>query len=181
MDRRSILRSVLALGASALAPLTVPRPAGAQTPKLRVSMSPIEVGAVSGFAYEEGFYAKHGLDVELETGASNGSVLAEAVAAGSLDIGSGNTLAIATAHEHGVPFVFVSPSGDWQSTAPSSGLVVAQTSPIRAATDFGGKTVAVAILHGLAEIAVRAWIDKYGGDSATTKFLELPYSAMGAG
>lgn len=181
MDRRSLLRSGLGLTASLATPLAVRRPAGAQTAKkLRVSMSPIEVGAVSGFAYEAGFYAKHGLNVELVTGAANGSVLAEAVAAGSLDIGSGNTLAIATAHDHGVPFVFVSPSGDWQSSAPSSGLIVAQSSPIRGATDFGGKTVGVAILHGLAEIAVRTWIDKNGGDSSTVKFLELPYSAMGA-
>lgn len=181
MDRRSVLQSGLALAVTGL-PFTVAFPVGAQSlgRKLRVSMSPIEVGAVSGFAYEAGFYTKHGLDVELQTGAANGSVLAEAVASGALDIGSGNTLAIATAHDHNVPFVFLSPSGEWQSTAPSSGLAVTVTSPIKLAPDLNGKTVGVAILHGLAEIAVRTWVDKNGGDSSTVKFLELPYSAMGA-
>jgi len=180
MNRRSILRSGLGFATAGALPVAARQRAGAQTAKLRVSMSPIEAGAPSGYAFEAGFYAKHGLDVVLVTGGANGSVIAEAVAAGAVDVGSGNTLAVATAHEHGVPFVFLSPSGDWQSTAPSSGLAVAQTSPIRVASDLTGKTVGVAIVHGLAEIAVRAWVDKNGGTSSAVKFLELPYSAMGA-
>lgn len=180
VDRRSLLRAGFALAAGAL-PVLAGRNARAQASgKLRVSMSPIEAGASGGYAYEAGFFTKHGLDVELVTGAANGSVIAEAVAAGSLDFGSGNTIAIATAHEHGIPFVFVSPSGDWQASSPSSGLAVAQTSPIRVAADLNGKTVGVAIVHGLAEIATRTWIDKNGGSSDSVRFLELPYSAMGA-
>jgi len=163
-----------------LAPVAVPRRAGAQTPKLRVSMSPFDAGAASGYAFESGIFAKHGLDVELYTGGANGSAIAAAVAAGQIEIGSGNTLAIATAHEHGVPFVFVAPAGDWSSKAPSGALVVAAPSPIRLARDLAGKTIGVALIHGLAEIAVRTWIDKNGGTSGGVKFLELPYSTMGA-
>jgi NitT/TauT family transport system substrate-binding protein len=179
MNRRSALRGSLALTASAGALLARARNAGAQTAKLRVSSAPVDAGAASIYAYEAGIYTKYGLDVELVMG-GNGSTIAAAVAGGSLDVGSANTLAIATAHEHGVAFVFIAPSGDWTSKAPTGGLLVAPASPVRSAHDLNGKTVGVAIIHGLAEITVRTWIDKNGGNSETVKFLELPYSESGA-
>lgn len=175
-------RSVLARGALAFAAYTAfarPGNAGAQSAKLRVASAPVDAGAGSIYAYETGIYTKYGLDVELVMG-GNGSTIAAAVAGGSLDVGSANTLAIATAHEHGVPFVFIAPSGDWTSRAPTGGLLVAPASPVRTASDLNGKTVGVAIVHGLAEITVRTWIDKNGGKSETVKFLELPYSESGA-
>ena len=43
---------------------------------------------------------------------------------------------------------------------------------------MSGKTIAVATLGSLGEIAWRAWLDQNGVDLTTIKFVEMPYSAM---
>jgi len=175
MKRRVFFGGVAALTAGG-----GPLRAVAQTtaPKLRVAMIPIDVGAASAYAYDMGFFAKHGLDVELIVGGT-GATVAAAVAGGSIDVGDGNTAAVATAHERGVPFLLVAPSGAWSSKEPTGGLLVAKSGPIQAAKDLNGKTIGVTIVRGISEIAVRAWTDKYGGDSRAMKFVEMPYGEMG--
>jgi NitT/TauT family transport system substrate-binding protein len=49
---------------------------------------------------------------------------------------------------------------------------------VRVAKDLNGKTIAVATLGSLGEIAMRAWLDQNGADLTTVKFVEMPYSAM---
>src|ERR1700761_5659835 len=83
---------------------------GAQTmPHVRVAALAIDVGALSYFAQQQGFFKKHGLDVEIITG-TNGAAIAAAVVGGAIDIGDSNTTSIATGHERGVPFVLIAPS-----------------------------------------------------------------------
>jgi NitT/TauT family transport system substrate-binding protein len=153
-------------------------PARAQTATtLRVSTGTAEVGALQFYAADLGLYVKAGLDVQLMP-AQNGPANAAAVASGSLDIGSGNALATAQARERGIPFVYVSPSGEYTSAAPTAGLVVPKNSPARTAADLSGKTIAVATLGSLGEIATRAWLDQHHVDLKTVKFVELPFPAM---
>ncbi len=153
-------------------------PARAQTTAtLRVSTGTAEVGALQFYAADLGFYAKAGLDVQLMP-AQNGPANAAAVASGSLDIGSGNALALAQARERGIPFVYISPSGEYSSAAPTAGLVVPKSSPARTAADLAGKTIAVATLGSLGEIATRAWLDQHHVDLKSVKFVELPFPAM---
>lgn len=153
-------------------------PARAQTvATLRVSTGTAEVGALQFYAADLGLYTKAGLDVQLMP-AQNGPANAAAVASGSLDIGTGNALALAQARERGIPFVFVAPSGAYTSAAPTAGLVVPKNSPARTASDLVGKTIAVATLGSLGEIATRAWLDQHHVDPKTVKFVELPFPAM---
>lgn len=146
---------------------------------MRVAAVANDVGIGSAYAVDQGFFAKHGLDVELVVGGTGASVAA-AVAAGDLEVGSGNTAAIATAHERGIPFVFIAPSGAWNSKTPTGGLLVRKDSTIFTAKDLAGKVVGVTIVRGISEVAVRAWMDANGAQSDSAKFIELPYSAMGA-
>jgi NitT/TauT family transport system substrate-binding protein len=156
------------------------RSADAQTgPKLRVAAVANDVGVGSAYAYDQGFFKEHGLDVELIAGGSGASIAA-AVAGGAMDVGSGNTASIATAHENGIPFVLIAPSGAWNSKTPTGALLVSRASPIASPTDLAGKVIGVTIVRGISEVAVRSLIDKSGGHSDTAKFIELPYSAMGA-
>jgi NitT/TauT family transport system substrate-binding protein len=155
-----------------------PASGGAQQPeKLRIGAVPVDVGGIAYYASDLGFFKKAGLDVEIVT-LSNGPAIASAVASGAIDVGSSNALSLAQAHERGLGFVFVAPSGAYTSTSPTAGMVVPKTSTARTAKDFNGKTIAVATLGSLGEIATRAWLDQNGADLKTVRFIEMPYSAM---
>jgi NitT/TauT family transport system substrate-binding protein len=175
---RSTCVRVLAASAIGVASLTNPQPLASQTTKLRVAAIPIDVGAGSYFAQDMGFFQKHGLDAEVVT-MLNGSSVAAAVAGGSLDIGDGNTTAIATAHERGVPFVLLAPSGAYDNRTPTGGLVVLKTSPLKTPKDLVGKTIAVAGLRNISEVAMRSWLDKNGVSSDLVKYVEIPFAEMG--
>jgi NitT/TauT family transport system substrate-binding protein len=164
--------------ACALCAALAPVSGGAQQPDhLRLGTAPVEVGALGYYAADEGFFKKAGLDVEL-VAAANGPAIAAAVASGTLDLGSGNALSIAQAHDRGLNFVYVAPAGAYDSASPTAACVTGKNSPVHTAKDLTGKTIAVATLGSLGEIAFRAWLDQNGVDLTTVKFVEMPYSAM---
>jgi NitT/TauT family transport system substrate-binding protein len=167
------------LAAFVLCMLIAPLPVSAQTAPdhLRIGAAPVEVGALVYYAQDEGFFKKANLDVEI-VAAANGPAIAAAVASGTVDVGSGNALSIAQAHEKGLNFVYVAPSGAYTTASPTAGCVVAKASPVHTAKDLNGKTIAVATLGSLGEISMRAWLDQNGADLSTIKFVEMPYSAM---
>lgn len=166
--------------AAAAAVATTGTAARAQTgPVLRVAAVPIDVGALSYFADQQGFFKKHGLNVEIITGA-NGPAIAAAVVGGSMDIGDGNTTTLALAHERGVPFVLIAPSGAYSTKAPTGQLVVLKTSPINSAKDLAGKTIGLATIRNISEVASRAWLEKNGVSGDSVHFLELPFIQMSA-
>jgi NitT/TauT family transport system substrate-binding protein len=54
---------------------------------------------------------------------------------------------------------------------------VLKDSPIMSGRDLNGQTLASPSLKDYFEVSVRAWIDANGGDSKTTKFVELPIAS----
>jgi NitT/TauT family transport system substrate-binding protein len=168
------------LAGGCAAAVVAPRRASAQATKLRVAGIPIDIAGACYYAQDQGFFAKYGLDVEIVQ-LANGSVVAEAVAGGSVDIGNGNTLAISTAHEHGIPFQLIAPSGAYNRNDPTSGVIVQGNSPIKTAADLNGKVIAVNGLRTIAEIQTRAWMDKNGGNSSTAQWIEMTFPEIGPG
>lgn len=160
--------------------LVAPVPSRAQgTTTVRVATNPIESGAEVFYAKEMGFFAKAGLNVEIQPG-SSGAAIAAAVASSAVDFGYSDMVALAKAHTRGVEFLAVAPAAIWSPSAKLGAIVVAKTSAIRGAKDLGGKILAVPGLGTLAEYGPRAWIDKNGGNAASVRFIEMPYSAMPA-
>ena len=176
---RSAAVGLIAGGCIGLAAGT-PRRANAQVQKLRVAGIPIDIAGAAYYALDQGFFSKYGLDVEIVQ-LANGAVVAAAVAGGSIDIGNGNSIAMSTAHERGIPFKLIAPSGAYNKNDPTSGLVVLDGSPIRTASDLNGKVIAVNGLRNIAEIQTRAWIDKNGGNSSTAQFIEMSFPELGPG
>jgi NitT/TauT family transport system substrate-binding protein len=163
-----------------LALVTLPGGAGAQSPAvLHVATGGKESDAQVYYAQELGYFAKAGLSVDIQTMA-NGAAIASAVAAGALQIGSSNILAIATARQRGLPFVFIAPGGQYRDSVPTTQLVTALASPIRTGKDLNGKTIGSISLRALDQFSAMAWIDANGGDSSTVKFIEIPTSEMAA-
>ncbi len=131
------------VAALALCMLIAPLPGRAQTAPdhLRIGAAPVEVGALVYYAQDEGFFKKANLDIEI-VAAANGPAIAAAVASGTVDVGSGNALSIAQAHEKGLNFVYVAPAGAYTTASPTGGCVVAKASPVHVAKDLNGKTIA---------------------------------------
>ena len=168
----------LLLGGAALGTATA---AQAQSLPLRIATIPIEPGAEVYFAKEMGFFAKAGIDADIEQ-MKGGPAIGAALVSGAMDVGFLAVDALAGIHQKGVPLVALAPGTEYVSpyTTQTAALVVPANSTVQKAADLNGKTLAVISLSGLAHTAVRAWIDKNGGDSSTVKFVEIPPSAMAA-
>ncbi len=153
-------------------------PVRAQTnPTIRIATTPIDLGAQALYANDLGFFKRAGLDVELSV-LTSGSVVASAVAGGSVDIGQANIVALAAAHASGLPFAIVAPAGYYTSKAPTTELVVASGARISSAKDLEGKTIAVTALKDLNWVGIQSWLTQGGVTLDSVKYIEVPQSAV---
>ena len=96
------------------------------------------------------------------------------VVAGAYDIARTSLPAIFAAHLREIPIAIVAPGILWRTVAPFSLLQVAPDSPYRTGADLEGKTIGVPALNDLNTVAVRAWVDRNGGNWRSLKFVEVP-------
>jgi NitT/TauT family transport system substrate-binding protein len=173
-----VKRAVFAGGAVAASLVTA---AGAQAPAtmptIRVAMPAVDAASQGYYALDKGFFKKAGLNAEILTVAAGASVAA-AVAGGAAEFGQSNLSSICSAHERGLPFVAVAGSNLFVAKTRQSQLVIAPNAPFRDAKDLNGKTLGVAGLKNITEIAFDLWMDTHGGDYKSVKVLEVPFSAM---
>ncbi len=151
----------------------------AQSQTVRIATIPIEPGAEVYFAKDKGFFAKAGIDADIEP-MQGGSAIAAALVSGAIDIGFLAIDALAAIHRKGVQLVALAPGTEYRSpfTTQNAALLVPANSTVQKAQDLNGKVVAVISLNSLTHTAVRTWMDKNGGDASTVKFVEIPSSAM---
>jgi len=154
--------------------------AGAQSaPPVRVAGLYLDITAGGYYALDMGFFKTAGLAVDVIP-VSNGAAAAAALVSNNLDFGVINTVALSSAHDNGIPFVWVAPAGAYSSQSPTAQMDVAKTSSIRTAKDCAGKVIAVVLLKQLADIALHAWLSSNGVDPSSVRMIEMPYSAMNA-
>jgi NitT/TauT family transport system substrate-binding protein len=183
MSRRVITRaraSSLLFGGATLCAIRLP--ARAQTmATVRIGTVPSEFAAEVYYAKDMGFFAKAGIDTDIQP-MQNGSAIAAAIASNAVDIGFATLDALATIHQNNIPLVIIAPAAEYVSpaTARIAALVLPARSPVQQAKDLNGKIIAVAALRSLQDTATSAWIDQHGGDSSTIRFVELPFPAMPA-
>jgi NitT/TauT family transport system substrate-binding protein len=152
--------------------------AGQSPPTLTVACSSADAFAQAIYAQGAGFFTAAGLTVRL-VNLQNSGAIASAVAGGSIDIGLANPIAIANAHEQGLPFEIIAPSALYRADKPTTLLVVPNASPQRTAKDLEGKTIAVIEVRGIMEASIRSWMTQSGADPANVHFIEMPFPAMG--
>jgi NitT/TauT family transport system substrate-binding protein len=99
---------------------------------------------------------------------------------GAYDLAKSSIMAIFSAHEKGIPFTVVAPASIYDSRAPYGGWLLPKDSPIKTGKDCAGLTMAVAGLGDIGYVAMEAWIAQNGGDPKATKFVEIPFTALGA-
>lgn len=152
----------------------------AQTPAvINLINLPADNSAEVYYAQDLGFFKEAGLDVRITAMTNSGAIVA-ALAGGAADIGNSVIGSAAQARSKGIAVKFIAPAGLYEDASYTSALVVLKDSPIHTAADLTGKTVAVSGLNDLTYYGTRAWIDKHGGNSASVKYVELPFPAMAA-
>ena len=166
----------LLLAAASLRPSAARAQAQTLIP-LRIATLPIESAAEVFYAKDMGFFSKAGFDVDIQT-MQTSAAMAAAAASGAIDIGYSPVDSMATIHQKNVPVVVIAAANEYISPSRNAALVLPPSSAVQHAIDLNGKTIAVSNLRSLSENAVRAWMDRNGGDSTTVKFIEIPFPAM---
>jgi|SRR5579875_44974 NitT/TauT family transport system substrate-binding protein len=177
---RSALLLLLSAALFSCGVIPAATPAQAQAPAvINLIQLPADNSAEVYYAQDLGFFKEAGLDVRITSMTNSGAIIA-ALAGGAGDIGNTVIGSAAQAREKGIRVRFIAPAGLYVDSAPTSALVVPKDSPVKSAADLKGKTIAVSGLNDLTYYATRAWIDKNGGNSAASKYVELPFPAMAA-
>lgn len=174
MRRRLFVQTAGAVGG-----LTLARRAGAQPAPLRVAISTADTYAQAVYAQGGGFFKQAGLTVELVQLPNTGAIAA-AVVGGSLDIGLGSALTVAGGREAGVPFTVIAGGGEFLATAPTTLLVVAKDSPLRAPRELEGRIIATDSVKGMTQVALTSWLSRNGADPAKVRYVEMPFTTMAA-
>jgi len=148
---------------------------------LHIGILPVESAATVYYAKDLGLFTKAGLDADIQP-MPNTPAIAAAVVAGALDFGYVTIDSIATIHAQHIPLVVVAPAAEFlfPAGAHTVGVIVAPNSPINKAKDLEGKIVALPAVHSLGSTALSTWMDANGASSATVKYVEIPFPAMGA-
>ena len=146
---------------------------------MRVGIIPSDPFGEAIYTQAGGFFKRAGIDVELVS-LQNSAAIAAAVTGGAVDIGLANPIVIASAREHGIPHYAFAPSALFDASAPTTLLMVANGSPLHSAKELEGKVIGSVELAGITQAALRAWMTKNGADPGTTRFTEIPFTAMAA-
>lgn len=144
---------------------------------LRCATGTIDSATAFFCAQETGLFQKAGVPVTAIT-SSNGAATAAAVISGSLDIGNMNVLSLVQAYEKGLPLTMIAANQIYLSEAPSIELLVPKDSPLTAARDLNGKTIATGVLNGIGHLALVAWLDKTGVDLKSVRIVEIAFPVM---
>lgn len=167
-----------------LAALALPAWAPVSTPawaneKLAMTYIPIVDTLPAFVAQDEGFFAKHGLDMTLIP-AGNQTVVLASLVSGQAQIGNSIAITILQAREAGIETQIIADSVSYPYAKPlHMGLIVGKNSNIHSAKDLVGRKVAVLGLNGYHQTLVQRWLEEKGVDPKSVKFVEVPFPQMG--
>lgn len=171
-------RTLLAIAVCFALAIALPARGDSPAPAaITVTFVPVADAVPMKYAVQEGLFQKAGLDVKVDQ-VGSGALATIAVVGGAADIGSANTLSITLARSKGVPLMLVAPQAQYDDRDPTTQLLVAADSAIKTPKDLEGRTVAVAGLHDLLALGVRAWMTRGGADPSKVRFVEIVQATM---
>jgi NitT/TauT family transport system substrate-binding protein len=136
--------------------------------------------AFMGFGVEKGFFRDRQLDVEVEA-AQGGATTIPALVSGDVQLGGSNVVSLLIAASRDLPIQVIAPGTSAQESGEDFGaLLVSEDSDVRETRDLEGKKIAVNTLNNIADVVVKAAVEKGGGDPSTLSLIEVPFPDMGA-
>jgi NitT/TauT family transport system substrate-binding protein len=137
--------------------------------------------AFVAFGMAKGFFAKQNLKIDLQT-SQGGAATVPALVSGKIQVAGSNVVSLLIAASKGLPVEAIAPgtSAHGAGQKDFGALMVAKGSSIRDVTQLEGKTVAVNTLNNIAEVVVKASLQKSGVDPDRVKLREIDFPEMGA-
>jgi NitT/TauT family transport system substrate-binding protein len=129
-------------------------------------------------AKDQGFFDRHGLDVDLSL-AENGTLTPAALVSESRQIGVLTPPMILQADEQGLDLVIVAGGTVAPDPSGESGLVARTGSGIQSAKDLIGRKVGVPGLGGTFDMLMKKWVESNGVDYRKVNWAEVPFTRMG--
>lgn len=134
--------------------------------------------AASYVAQEEGYFAKHGLDVEFSL-SGNTTMTPAALMSQTVQLGGITPPMILQANEQGLDLVVVAGGTTTPDPAGTSGMLARTGSGIKTAPDLIGRKVGVPGLGGTLDLLAKKWVDSHGVDYRKIDWIEVPFTRMG--
>jgi NitT/TauT family transport system substrate-binding protein len=149
--------------------------------KVKVGTLPIGNAAPMYLGMEKGFFKEEGIEIEPQM-AQSGNELITALVSGDSNFAFLGYVPTIVAKSKGLPVKVVANADNGADTAEEEWQVILSRkgSSIREPADLEGKTVAVNALKGVAEVGLKAALEKEGVDPNSVKLLEVPFPEMPA-
>lgn len=159
----------------ALGLLAIAAPAGAQT-KVKMTYTAVSGFAAAYVAEEQGFFQKHGVDMQFIQTNVSGNIPA-VIESGSVEVGGPTMPSILQANDQGLDLVVF--SGGAVYPLPGDVLIARDGSGIEKTTDLKGKTVGVPGIGALLHIMLRRDLKANGVDPDSVHYVELGFPQAG--
>jgi NitT/TauT family transport system substrate-binding protein len=135
--------------------------------------------AFVAFGMEKGFFDRQKLKIKLQT-SQGGATTVPALVSGKIQVAGSNVVSLLIAASKGLPIEAIAPgtSAHGAGQKDFGALMVGKDSPVRDVKGLAGKTVAVNTLKNIAEVVVKASLQKSGVDPDQVKLREVDFPEM---
>ena len=136
--------------------------------------------AFVAFGQAKGFFTKHKLKINLQS-SQGGATAVPSLVSGKIQVAGSNVVSLLIAASKGLPVEAIAPgtSAHGAGQKDFGALMVGKGSSIRDVKQLAGKTVAVNTLNNIAEVVVKASLQKSGVDPSQVKLREIDFPEMG--
>jgi NitT/TauT family transport system substrate-binding protein len=137
--------------------------------------------AFVAFGIAKGFFEKQRLEIELQP-SQGGATAVPSLVSGKIQVAGSNVVSLLIAASKGLPIQAIAPgtSAHGAGQKDFGALMVRKGSDIRDVEDLAGKSVAVNTLNNIAEVVVKASLEKAGVNPSQVKLREIDFPEMGA-
>jgi NitT/TauT family transport system substrate-binding protein len=170
-----MIRMKTTLAGLVLALLAIAAPANAQT-KLKMTYTAVSGYAAGFVAEQQGFFQKHGVDVEFVQTNISGNIPA-VIESGSVELGGPTLPSLLQANDAGLDLVVF--SGGAVYPLPGDVLIARPGAGIEKTGDLKGKTVGVPGIGALLHIMLRRNLKANGIDPDSVRYVELGFPQAG--
>jgi NitT/TauT family transport system substrate-binding protein len=125
---------------------------------------------------DQGFFEKHGLDIDV-TPTANGSLISASLVADAAQIGTLTPSILLQADEQGLDIVAIAGMSTYPTNSPAA--IMARTgSGVKTAQDLIGRKVGVPGLGGALDVLGRNWVKTSGVDYHKVNWVEVQFPQM---
>ncbi len=146
--------------------------------RLEVGVVPVIDIAPLYLGIEKGYFAARKLEVTPKQ-MQAGSLIVAAVVSGDQKIGFSNNTSLLIAASKKLPLRIVA-AGNQAADGDYAAIFVRDGSPVKAAKDLAGKTIAVNNLNNVGSLSINAALQSSGVDITTIKYVEIAFPEMAA-